>query len=995
MKNKKFLEQVADYLVDKAGDMSEVTVVCPNRRSAMFLKRYVQVRLAAAGRGPVLMPRFATMQALAERLGGGGSVVPDRWEALMALYDCYRRLLVERGREQDAGSFDRFAFWGEIILGDFDDIDRSLADASAVYTNLYRLREIRADYLTDGQRRVAAMLWGDGAWSGGDDIERFWMHTGAGQQGADRFVALWQVLGELYMAYRALLASRGMATAGMQLRAAVESVLATPLDELRAPGARRYVMAGLSDLCPAEISLLDRLHEAGVATFLWDLAPVPVHGDVPRAMRAVEALSRRYPMPADVDTHLPRHCERRIDVLGVPSATAQAKIAAERLRELACAGELSGERAISTAVVVPDESLLMPLMLALPENLDALNVTMALPYSTTTFATLLRSITAMQARARQRRGRWTFYYRDVLEILSHPHVRLIGAADADAMRAAIMREGMYNVDADVLAEKSVRLAFIFRPVQKQADANEAYTYTRDLVDGLRRELAECAGMHTDTVELQMLEAIGLRLDVLHELMGRYRIEMGDTTFFGLFERLLTSGVLTVTGTPLRGLQVMGVLETRALDFDNIIFLSMNERTMPRRDTVRTMIPNALRRGYGLPPVDEAETATSYCFYRAIARARNVTLIYDSRPAGKGAGEVSRYVTQLLYGGAPEGTAVSHSVVDLSGDQPSRRTISVPKTPEVMAELEAFRRPNGLNLSASALKTYMICPLSFYLKYVKGYRDEDEPTEYMSAAMAGDVFHRAMCTLYKPWRDREITAEVIDGLLAGDAIRSALLKHMAEVRFGKDEAIPFDDLPAEARLIVSQLEMQLRGMLEAEKDAYCHPSFTYIDGERDIVRQWTVTDNITVNFRMQIDRIDRQDNILRFVDYKTGKDDYSVGDDISNLFGANHKKHALFQLLLYCEAYADLVEPGAMIQPALHLLRGIMSEGKIMPLKFARQDMPPYPALKSLFRPLLNDLVTRIFDDTTPFGQPEGTEGCKFCPFLSMCGRNLPTERSNE
>ncbi|MDO4320192.1 MAG: PD-(D/E)XK nuclease family protein [Bacteroidales bacterium] len=997
MENEKFLESVARWLTDRLSvgeDLADITVVCPNRRSAMFLKLYVQ-RCLSSTEGAVMMPRFATLQALAERrVGATSGSVPDRWEALMALYDSYRRVMARR--DAVAGPFDRFIFWGDLLLGDFDDIDRSLADALAVYTNLRRLHEIRADYLTDAQREVATLLWGEAssaALSGGAD--RFWMHTGPGAESGmtDGFVALWEVSGELYDEYHRTLRERGMATGGMQLRAAAEALRAMGPDAIRNEH-RRYVFAGHGQFSTAEAAMLDALWNAGVAVCLWDTAPLDemrsIGRDLPRGLQTVARLGRRYPAPHDFDGSSGRREDRRIDVLGVPSAAGVAKVAGGILAKLADKGALTGDKAISTAVVVPDASLLMPLMLALPPEADAVNVTMALPASSTTVATLLGAVTGMQARSRLRRGRRTFFYKDVLEVLAHPHIRLIGADDAERLRGAIMRGGLYNVDADELASNAPALSFVFGRSDENDDVAGPCSYVHGLLVGLRDGLKKAGGVDT-TFEISLIDRLDERVGRLAELIRRYAIEVAGPTVLSIFERLLQGENLPLTGTPLRGLQVMGSLETRAIDFDNIIYMSMNDRIIPGRDTLRTMIPAALRRAYGLPPVDSVENAAAYNFYRSIARAQRVSLIYDSRPAGKGIGEVSRYVTQLLYGGPSN---VTHSIVDLSGEQPSSREISIGKTPLVMRELEAFKRPGGLNLSASALKTYMQCPLSFYLKYVKGYRDENQPTEYMSPAMTGDIFHRAMCQLYAPWQNREVTVDVINSLLDGDTIRSALLQQLAKVRFDSDVVIPFDELPAEARLIVSQLELQVRGMLEAERDSYCHPSFVYVAGERDIIKPWTVSDGLTVNLRMQIDRIDRVGDKLRFIDYKTGKDDNTIGMTVENLFTANHARHAIFQLLLYCEAYDDLVEPGVKIIPSLHILRKIMTDGLIRPLTYRCKEIEPYPALKSEFRPRLNALVGSIFDDHTPFGQAENIDACKYCTFLTMCGRNLPPERDN-
>lgn len=985
--NEQFLRQVARYYASRPGDVADLVFVTPNKRSALFLKRYFQQE---AGGRAMFMPRFAALPAWISRLAPRRT--PDRWEALFILYDCYRRLLRSvRGDEQPA-DFDRFIFWGGIISSDFDDIDRSLASPRDVYTNLYRLHSIQADYLTPEQKEVIRLLWGETPMT--EDIDRFWFHTSEKQGGmSGRFVALWELLGDLYESYRAALEERGYATAGMQSRLAAEAVCARPLDELTAEG-RRYVFVGLGEIYPAEKKIMDRLALAGVAEFVWDTSACDIYaeGAAPRGVSTVGRLADHYRMPDDFpEVSAPE--VRKIEILGVPSSVAQAKIAGEIVARLIEDGEISADDAIDTAVVVPDPSLLIPLMLALPESLRALNVTMALPYSQTTFATLLRAIVAMQMHKRRRRGEYTYFYSDVLEILAHPHIRLIAPGQADALADAIRRGSVYNIDSAMIHREAPMLDFIFAPLTEPDSMEGVYGYLRGLLGGLdsamrARVTAEAAGQ---SLELMMLEELTRRVEQMRALMGQYCIETGEQTMLGIFERLLASDMLTLTGTPLRGLQVMGALETRGLDFDNLIFLSLNERIFPSRDTIRTMIPNALRRGYGLPPIDREETAMNYYFYRSISRAARTWLLYDSRPAALGGGEMSRYITQILYGplSSAEGVEVSHRTVDLTAEQPSRRVISVAKTAGVMEELDALRRPDGgRNLSASALKQYMCCPLAFYLKYVKGFRSDDEPTDYLNAADMGDLLHKGMEHLYQPWRGRVIEAGDIGRMLGDGSVRRALMEAYYEVRpayAGK----AYEELPAEAMLVISQLDLQISQMLEAEKEQYAPFVFVAAEhGEAETKAQWEISPGLRVNFRMNIDRIDRaaDGSWLRFIDYKTGGDELSTGREFDNIFGNDHKRHAIFQLLLYRAAYRDIHGCDVPIELRLHVVRDIMKNGRIRELACDGRPLREREDADELFRQGLDTIVRRIFDDTTPFDQAEDISACQYCTMQRLCNR---------
>lgn len=997
--NPKFLREVARYYRDRCDDLADLTFVCPNKRSAMFLKRHFQKLTVGAA---VFMPRFVAFPAWIARMAP--RPVPDRWEALFLLFTAYRNVLARHGRADRAGDFDRFIFWGDIIMSDFDDIDRSLAEAADVYTNLHRLRSIQADYLTPEQKEVIRLLWGDTPMT--RDIDSFWFHTGPGRDGdsddsslSGRFMALWEVLGELYAEFRQLLDSKGMATAGMQSRLALEKVKERPLDDFAAEG-RKYVFTGLSEIYPAELAILERYRDAGVAEFIWDTAVADIYDDaasMPPGIGAVRRLAAHLPQPDDFPD-IPGPERRTINITGIPSAVAQTKLAGEIVARIMKESPSAGSTSVNTAIVVPDPSLLMPLMLALPPELPALNVTMALPYSQTTFATLLRAVVSMQSRIRRRRGEWTFFYADVLEIVAHPHVKVFAPDASDIIKRHIAAGALYNIPATDILRLAPSLAFIFEPVAEPGDMEAVYAYLRGFISGLytalRRKIT--SAYSENSLELQCLEALLGKLETLRRLMTVYDIDMGESTLFMIFERLLASGLLTMSGTPLKGLQVMGALETRALDFDNIIYISLNERTFSRRDSIRTMIPAALRRGYGLPRLDRDETAMNYHFYRSISRAERSWLIYDSRPAALGGAEVSRYITQILYGplSHADGITVTHDVVDLGGEQPSRRGISVEKTPRVLDELARYRTPgSGRRLSASALKEYMKCPLAFYLKYVKGYRSDEPPTDALTPAEAGDIFHGTMQDLYGRYRGRLITAEVIDELLAGDTIREALMRQYVLKR-PSAAGLTFDRLPAEGIIVLSTIRLQIEGMLEAEKAQYV--PFYYHAGEDDGAEfegMWRIAPDVEVCFTMKIDRIDRlaDDSGFRFIDYKTGSDSMTVGSDFDNLFDGRHEYQAIFQLMLYREAYADMCGYDGPVDLRLHCLHKIMTDGSVAELKFDKKPICGRPELRDMFRARLTEIVRRIFDSSTPFTQADDQKKCTFCQFQGMCNRQIPSD----
>lgn len=994
----KFLEQIADYYTSPhhIGELQDITFVFPNKRSAMFLKLYIQQRLKAEYS---LMPRFTTFA----RLASDTVRMPEAShnELLFMLYRTYISVITatDPERKEQVRDFDRFIFWGDMILSDFDDIDRSLADPHKLYSNLRALHEITADYLTDEQKDLIRRIWGETNLT--EHVDTFWLHTSPADSESEltrKFISLWQILADIYEEFRSRLRKAGLSTPGMIMRDALGAFKNMLPEDIR---RRHYVFVGMSDLTNAEIAIMERISQAGAADFFWDLASPAFYnpdGKINtdnKALRIISTLAKIFKSPDDFKP-MPLKSLGTIDIYGIPSSVGQAKFAGNLITKLAREGRMDDRGSFNTAIVVPDPSQLMPLMLSLPDSLPALNVTMGIPYSTTTFATLMRAVVMMQRRARKRRnGTQTYFFQDVLEVLVHPHLQLLAPGKANAVRQYIYDQRLFNIDAARLASEFKELAFIFSPIGSPDNLEDTYNYITGLINGLKDALSRssAACSFDKPFEMEILSYFDRNISELRRLIDKYSITMQESTLLALFERILQSKVINVEGTPLRGLQVMGVLETRNLDFDNIIFLSMNERTFPRRDYVRTMIPNNLRHGFGLPPIEQSESFYAYNFFRAISRASHVSLIYDTRPPGRGAGEMSRYLSQLFYLYGDSGD-ITHRRIALTGAQPAARTIAITKTQRVMEQLDEFKKINGPRISASALKTFMKCPLCFYLQYVNGLRDDDEPVDYLDAARLGDVFHRSAKRIYDSFKGQPITADMLTAFADSDRLSSILVSELAEMAGMDKDKCRFSDLSYESMIIHNQTAAQLRSMLITEASQYCvGGAFEYVEGEMDINNmQWEVTPGLKVNFRMQIDRVDRiAPDLLRFIDYKTGSDSNKAGASMANLFQGDHSRNAIFQLLVYAEAYHDLVDPNVRILPALHIIKDIVREGVIAPITYDKAPMQPFPALSDEFRPLLNQLFIRIFDPDEPFYQTTDTNDCKYCPFLSICGRTLPPD----
>lgn len=991
MTDNKFLHQVASYFCNRAtaDNMAELIMVVPNRRSGLFLKKHFCDELAQCGH-PVMLPRFHTMTRVVEDFAQCPCM--PRNEQLFLLFEAYREVLASMGRHEQQREFDRFAFWGDIIINDFNDIDSSLANASDVFRNLKGLKEIAADFLTPDQKDIVRRLWGESIYTRPDDGS-FWLNLDHGSDNTEaktRFIQLWELLGPLYKCFHHKLEKLGLSTEGLQQRLAVRA--ARNKSEFR----HRYVFVGFSAITNAEFALMDALRNKGAASFFWDFGMLPADTPMPEIIKRFSRLATTLPAPSDFDLS-PADWPEEIECVAVPSNSGQAKYLTGVLRQWYTAdadktdSHTDDDGMLDTAVIVPDETLLPVMVLSLPAEVKAVNISLRMPYRNTAFASLLSGIISMQLRARLIHGEYNFFYEDVERILSHPHLRAVAGDKADSVLREINLQRMYNIAADDLQQMLPEIGNIFIPVKDLGSIEEIHRYTIGLIGCLENAFRNLS-QNSDLIEFRMLAYFREQLDELSRLISKYGVTMNENTYFTLFERLLAAKRIDLHGSPLKGLQMMGVLETRALDFNKVIIMSVNERIFPRRNYLRTMIPDSLRRGYGLNTESEAEAAYTYYFYRLITGASNVKLLYDNRSASLGAGEVSRFVSQLRYLHG-QGHNLVFSTLELPSDSNDSRVITITKDAAVMALLDEFKPGGNRYISASALKTYLTCPLKFYLKEVRRLSTDDDVKPYINAADYGTVVHSVMEHLYKPFEGKAVTAGVIDDMLhTNGMIMDAVQKQMSDflnrdrIRRNKKPR----ELNTESKILCRVIHHFVTNVLAKERDTYCNPSFTYICAEHTVKSPpaWKISDSLSINFKMKIDRIDSiAPGHLRFIDYKTGADAVKAGS-IDSLF-TDSSCSAIFQLLLYCEAYGAMADNSAKIMPVVYNFTDITANGVLGPVTVGKESLDDYRTVSDRFMPLLRSRLEDLFNPDIPFGQcvlNRFNGPCKHCAFADLCGR---------
>lgn len=976
-----FLQQVAAaYVGHELPEMADYCFVFPNKRSGVFFRHYLS--LEAKGK-PFIMPEIGTIAEVTNRFSG--LTEAPRLDQLFILYNEYRAL------SDDVVDFDQFIFWGEMLLNDFNDVNLYLVDPHKLFVNLKRFREVSANYLTEEQIEIINRYWGERFVH--TSPEQFWnhLHTDRPTSLETKFLKLWEVLDTLFERFNRRLLDNGMATRGMFARNAVDYLSHSADSPLP---YRRYIFVGFNVLTLAEIKIFEKLQARGAADFYWDMASPAFSDDGNRATffmrRNVECFPSRYDLSElfPEENHFPT-----IHITGVPSAFGQTKEAGLQLEKWIAEGAIPDPaNAIDTAVVLPDESLFIPMIHAVPPAITALNVTMGFPLKSTSISSLISAIVTMHLRSARTRDEWSYFYEDLRAVLTHPLLQAMDPEGCNALLRLMLDRRLYMVPFARIQETAPALSFIFTPVRDTNGIEEVHAYFFDLIEGLHAYTAD----HKDLkIENYYLDTYLVELENLRAASKRWGITMRDKTFIELLQRTISSVSVRFTGEPLAGLQVMGVLETRALDFENLIMLSMNERVFPHKQYTRSFIPDSLRKSYGMATTELQESIFAYSFYRLISRASKVRLFYDARTLSGKNSEISRYILQLLYL-FPE-CEITHDLASFTTQPPDEESIVIEKTPEIMGKLKEFTPPGKRTLSATAINDYINCPLSFYLKRICRLDLDEDVMDYMDSGTYGSILHEVAERLYTDLRgDRDevkITREILDGFINDEVRIDTMITELINEkynRFPKGDRTP---LVGESLVLAKVMKHFLLIMFRQEKEI---APFDFIDGEHKVEGTMKISDNLTVNILQYIDRIDRVYpggrygeglGLLRIVDYKTGSDNTDF-KDLDDLFNpeTDHRRKAILQLMFYCNAYAGKIGHTGPIMPQIYSFKTISTTG-LQPLKYMKENLTDYRSINDEFLERFRATVSEIFNPAVPFTQAVDDSVCKFCGFKPICRKH--------
>lgn len=1048
-----FLKSVAEAYSSRYSDLSELCFIFPNKRSEKFFMNYLSDSLGKIS----LAPMATTITDFVTLLSG--REVDSRLDLIFRLHRCYSRLCGEKGddipmplvsdsrpgKEGEKASdtdnpvaFDKFRSWGEAVLSDFNEIDMQMVDHKEIFKNLKDFKEISSNFITPEQRAVMQDYFG---YTGPDPVsDEFWKDFGPDfsdendtRQLKRKFFYLWQVLAPLYESLHASLREDGLTTSGGAYRLAADN-LAQKGEECVDPSVGKIVFVGFNALSRSEREIFSSLRnlscripgreDEDMADFLWDAdGPFFVGADNPAA-RFVAHNRKLFPAPEWTDPFMkksrPDSLPASLRINAVPSAMAQSKVIADDVAELL--GKISRDdiEKARVAIVLPDEKLLQPILFSIPSEISPedggepeelkVNLTMGLPLKQTAVASFMSLLRKMQIhQVDMKGGRRGFLTEDVRLFLSHPLVQImLGSEVVGKVAGKLDSFRPFAVNAEIFGD-SPAANVLLRPLSYDAPPVATLDYMKEVLLSLSAALDSASPQRGgESVERKH---VGDYLDAvrrLRECFNKYKVESSAVSVLYMAERLIANETSAFKGHPLEGLQIMGMLETRCLDFTHLFIPSLNEKIMPRRARVRTFIPNTIRYAYGMPPGNYQESIFAYYFFRLISRCPDVSVYYDSRTSGPG-GEISRYILQLQHIFAKGHlTRISHRFRLSPSDIPFS---PVKKTPEVMEKLLRYTKPQKpdpdcptlrWNLSPSSISDYLSCPMKFFYKNVVRLSDDPEPQETVSPIETGHVIHGAMMQLYLP-------DEKMQGRLLKDpvVVTPEMIERIKADRQGIDTLVRRLINRHHFRLPDEELDRPLTGSADYIKDDFTdiiinildrdlrQAPFRLLGCEIRIKERIKLSDGTRRNISISIDRLDRPegegDTRLRIVDYKTGKVHLNAttpADILNGCFAAGN----IMQLCFYGKMFRQVAPPNLResiesdgIRLEIYNVPKITYDKNFLPM-MGKEEILDDRALQPEFEKDLDRLLLEMFDPDRPFEQTDDLKTCSYCAYRALCGR---------
>lgn len=999
---KPFLKLLADFSISEYGikKLSGFCYVFPNRRSGLFFKHYLMQQVSDS---TFWLPEVLTISELFSNFSKLDKA--DPMDISFELYSIYNKLV--KSKE----SYEDFYHWGEMMISDFDDIDKYLIPAQKLFTNIVDLREIDSVFSEMDQEQQEV-------------IREFWRHFQKADPSEEqkKFLDSWRILYPAYETLRESLLQSGTGYEGMLYRQVADRIENNDLADINWD---KIIFAGFNALSTSEKVLFRYFKNTGQALFFWDYDDEYLSDANAEAGRFLRKNLEEFPAAAQIFSSENLKNPKNIQIIELSSDILQARNLGKLLSERDADNPMDFD---DTAVVLGDENLLEPVISSIPDDIPYVNITMGYPLTHTNACGFTLQLLELQKNLSRQsfKVRGEFYFRDVLSILNHQYLHYFMHEDLHELIRRIQSFNMIYISPDFFADLPL-LRKIFIKVEDSTGISE---YLRDILTYMFSRIQSLIESETDLqLEREYLLNILSRVNKLEKIFEKYislypalfsvktefvdkpdeisghemneihdipemvqgtRGDGGIGIYARILRKILRNTRIPFEGEPLQGLQIMGILETRLLDFKNVIFLSMNEGIMPRSHSSTSFIPLNLKYAFGMPVREDHDAIYAYYFYRLLQRAENISLMYNNKADGLKSGEKSRYLYQLEY---MRERKVAKKTVAFQISSSVYKDITIDRNEDIEKKLNEFGERGNRALSPTALTAWLECPFRFYMAYIAGIRQQDEISEKVDAPLLGSILHHAMREIYNNYQGKLINNELFKLIkneeYINSCINNAFLKEFN--RLEETEGLEF--IPEGRNIIVYEVIKKLiKNILEFDS---MQLPFTILGLEKKY-QMLVSAGSRKVRLSGFVDRIDQKDGVVRLIDYKTGSVNQTF-PSLKSLFDkeARERFKEIFQVFTYSYLYMAATTGRNIIVPSIYAVRNLR-----------KSDYSPYLVIKDNsdraktdividdfskylkdFEAELKDILTEIFDSSVSFKQTDDLKRCVYCPYNRICHRD--------
>jgi hypothetical protein len=946
-----------DIITNHEHEFHSWCFIFPNKRTNYYFRK----SLAQVSGKIRKAPKMIDISSFIKHLTGLNEA-----DELSLLFDLY--LVFIQHTDNELMSFDNFYKLGEIVLSDFNEIDAWLADPVQIYKNIENLNDIDEtfDWLSEEQKNI---------------IRQFWLNFSPETKSEEKelFLNIRNKLPAVYSSFKQKLFEQNNAYRGLMYRRLSEMI-----NDLRIKDGEyvKYVFIGFNALNNAELQLFKYFQKNKKALFYWNTdayylndpdneAGFFLRKNFKELNISLENKDSKFTEPKD------------IRIIGVPQNIGQAKIVSDLL------SRMGNDIAYSeTALVLADENNLFPILNALPESIESINVTMGVPLKHTPIRQLIRLISELYLS--NSCNEKSIYYKPVIKLLKHPYVIDFDNSTVQLIIDEIHRNKYTYIPYSLLKNQNLLLTRVFKSFPDPLKSTEFLDLLLNILF-LVFDKNEDRSESVKSLKNEYIYVAYKKIKKLKELLENHNVQIGLKLTVHYLNHILNNQSIPFEGSIDKGLQIIGIMETRNIAFKNLIITGFNEGIFPKANQKPSFISQSLRHAFGLPVFQHQDAVFAYIFYSLIQQADSITILYNNLSGERNPGEMSRFLLQLIH---ESDFNINIGTITEKIKIPESKQIVIQKTGEIIEMLSKFIVPNQghsiKKISPAALNTYLDCSLKFYFSYICEIKEYDFEEDEFSPALTGNMVHEMMHILYREYLNKKVVPDDIQRLkLLAEPTADRVIRNRFKLKVN-------DNLSGNQVLLKTVL-MRYCEVLLKNDIKYAPFKILYLEA-KDFSSQIPIQFNnqkqsLTLNGI--IDRIDKKENTIRIVDYKTGKESSKV-DTISDLFskGSENRAKNVFQILFYTYLFKQHESNDSLhVQPSLYYLRSMHDQAyddKIKIKGSEKESVAINPQILNEILPEfetgLQTVLTEIFSPDSVFEQTVNTKICKYCIYAKICNR---------